>query len=186
MFVRGVAESSEALVGFKRLQSFLDLEEKKIIQNKNESIFVKENISVALQNVTAHWELPGDKTSSSKWQTLNNLNAELPRGKLIGVIGQVGAGKSSLLQAILRELPLKSGSIDINGTLSYASQEPWVFAGTVRQNILFGQEYNKERYDAVIKSCSLTTDLEQLPNGDRTVIGERGTSLSGGQKARVK
>lgn len=220
MFVRGIAEVSEAHVAFKRLQKFLELEEKNVSQIQNGSndahnfskLIISENVSVSLQNVTAQWELPADKTLSKKkakklkskyyvnengieqtngngagkWPTLGNMNAELPRGKLIGVIGQVGAGKSSLLQAILRELPLKSGSIDINGTLSYAGQEPWVFAGTVRQNILFGQEYNKERYDEVIKTCSLTTDFEQLPHGDRTIIGERGTSLSGGQKARVK
>lgn len=118
--------------------------------------------------------------------TLNDLTAEFEKGKLIGVVGPVGAGKSSLLQAILHELPIESGSIKINGKISYASQEPWVFAGSVRQNILFGQEYEKERYNSVIKACALATDFEQLPDGDRTIIGERGTSLSGGQKARVK
>lgn len=95
-------------------------------------------------------------------------------------------GKSSFLQALLRELPLESGSISINGSVSYASQEPWVFAGTVRQNILFGEEYDKERYEAVVKTCALLKDFDQLENGDRTVIGERGASLSGGQKARIK
>lgn len=86
----------------------------------------------------------------------------------------------------MRELPLESGSISINGSVSYASQEPWVFAGTVRQNILFGEEYDKERYEAVVKTCALLKDFDQLENGDRTVIGERGASLSGGQKARIK
>lgn len=105
---------------------------------------------------------------------------------LTGVIGPVGAGKTSFLQALLRELPLESGSISINGSLSYASQEPWVFAGSVRQNILFGEEFDRERYDAVVKTCALVKDFEQLENGDRTIIGERGASLSGGQKARVK
>lgn len=121
-----------------------------------------------------------------KSATLDNFSAELRRGKLIGIVGPVGAGKSSLLQAILRELPIKSGSIQVNGTISYASQEPWIFAGTVRQNILFGREYEKERYNAVVKACALATDFEQLLDGDRTVVGERGVSLSGGQKARIK
>lgn len=162
-------------------------------------------MSVSLKNVTARWMQPDqknplqngtkelhnndvhDERNSSKLQpTLDALDAEFEQGKLIGIIGPVGAGKSSFFQVLLHELPIECGAININGTISYASQEPWVFAGTVRQNILFGQEYEKERYDAVIKACALVRDFEQLPDGDRTVIGERGTSLSGGQKARVK
>lgn len=118
--------------------------------------------------------------------TLNNFNINFPKGKLIGVIGPVGAGKSTLLQAILRELPLESGSIDINGSISYASQEPWVFAASVRQNILFGKKYDRERYNAVVKTCALVRDFEQFEDGDLTIVGERGASLSGGQKARIK
>lgn len=127
-----------------------------------------------------------DDIVTPKATTLDCLKADFEKGKLIGIVGPVGAGKSSLLQAILRELPVESGTINVNGTISYAGQEPWVFAGTVRQNILFGREFEKERYDAVIRACALVTDFEQLPDGDRTVIGERGASLSGGQKARVK
>lgn len=118
--------------------------------------------------------------------TLNNFSIDFPRGKLIGVIGPVGAGKSSLLQAILRELPLQSGAINVNGSLSYASQEPWVFAGSVRQNIVFGKEYDHGRYTAVVRVCALERDFEQFENGDRTIVGDRGASLSGGQKARIK
>lgn len=98
----------------------------------------------------------------------------------------IGAGKSTLLQAILKELPLEAGAISVNGVVAYAAQEPWIFAGSARQNILFGQEMNRHRYDDVVKVCALTKDFEQLEFGDRTVIGEKGTSLSGGQKARVK
>lgn len=105
---------------------------------------------------------------------------------IVGIIGPVGSGKTSLLQLILGELPLKSGSLDINGSISYASQEPWIFPSTVRQNILFGEEFNHSRYNATINSCALTKDFEQLERGDETTIGDRGASLSGGQKARVK
>ena len=118
--------------------------------------------------------------------TLDNLNIDFPRGKLIGVIGPVGAGKSSLLQTILRELPLESGSIDVNGSISYASQEPWVFSASVRQNILFGEKYDRERYNSVVRACALEKDFEQFEYGDRTIVGDRGASLSGGQKARIK
>lgn len=161
------------------------------------------NVSVSFKNVTARWVLPtnmpqskndpsakgsveGNGKSAPRPATLESLNADLPAGMLVGIIGPVGAGKSSLLQAVLRELPLESGSINQSGTISYASQEPWIFAGTVRQNVLFGRAYDKERYDAVIKACALVKDFKQLANGDRTLIGERGASLSGGQKARVK
>ena len=160
-----------------------------------------ENISISMKNVQARWTMPSNQSltcssndKSSGYEnnevrqllTLNGLNIDFPKDQLIGVIGPVGCGKSSLLQAILHELPLESGSINIDGTISYASQEPWVFAASVRQNILFGQEYDRDRYDAVIKCCALQRDFEQFENGDLTIIGERGVSVSGGQKARIK
>jgi ATP-binding cassette subfamily C (CFTR/MRP) protein 4 len=90
-----------------------------------------------------------------------------------------------LLQAVLGELPLSNGSVIVGGDVSYSSQEPWLFVGTVRQNILFGQPYNAVRYKEVIKVCALKRDLELFPHGDKTVVGERGISLSGGQRARI-
>lgn len=117
---------------------------------------------------------------------LKNVTLNIPRGKLIGIVGPIGSGKSSLLQALLRELPIESGSMSVNGKLSYACQEPWVFAGSVRQNILFGEEMDRQRYDSVIKACALEKDFQQFEYEDRTLVGERGASLSGGQKARIK
>lgn len=213
MFVRGVAEISEALVAFKRLQNFLKLEEKlddnSIGLNQLHNNTMKSmagNVSVSMKNVTARWISPAtnksstqddkkkadecikgtNEISSPKLATLDDLNIEIVKGQLIGVVGSIGTGKTSLLQVILQELPIECGSINVNGTISYASQEPWMFGGTIRQNILFGQEYDRERYDATIKACALVRDFEELPDGDRTMIGERGASLSGGQKARVK
>lgn len=209
MFVRGVTEIAEAWVAFKRLQQFLDYEEKKDDAKgtgTNAKLELRQ-LAVLVEEVTAQWtpfvKLDGRKKEGKSDQiayenpvelengkvqapTLQNINIEIPKGKLIGVVGPVGAGKSSLLQALLRELPLQSGSISINGSVSYACQEPWVFAGTVRQNILFGQEMDRSHYDAVVKSCDLTKDFDSFENGDSTMIGERGASLSGGQKARLK
>lgn len=130
-------------------------------------------------------ENPNKFDESDEKFTLNNVSLEVRKGILVGILGHVGAGKSSLLQAILRELPTESGSITIGGKLSFATQEPWVFSGSVRQNILFGQEMDKERYDAVVNACALKKDFEMFPFSDQTLIGERGSSLSGGQKARV-
>ena len=110
---------------------------------------------------------------------------KIGRGKLYVVIGSVGAGKSSLLSAILGELRLSDGHVTTKGGLSYASQEAWVFGSSVRQNILFGSHYNRQRYQRVVKACALLRDFKQFPQGDQTIVGDRGSSLSGGQKARI-
>lgn len=101
------------------------------------------------------------------------------------MLGPVGSGKTSLLHSMLQELPLSSGSLKINGEISYASQEPWLFAGSVRQNILFGLPMDKDRYKTVVKKCALQRDFSLLPYGDKTIVGDRGVSLSGGQRARI-
>lgn len=106
-------------------------------------------------------------------------------GQLLAVIGPVGSGKSSLLQVILQELPLIEGNLTVNGKISYASQEPWLFAGSVRQNILFGLPMDRVKYKTVIKKCALERDFRLLPYGDKTIVGDRGVSLSGGQRARI-
>nr|CAD7428950.1 unnamed protein product [Timema monikensis] len=114
-----------------------------------------------------------------------SILVSLAPGRLLATIGPVGAGKSSIVQAILGELPATSGSVTVKGKLSYASQEPWLFAGTVRSNITFGEPYLEDRYKEVILVCALERDLELLPHGDMTVVGDRGVSLSGGQRARI-
>lgn len=74
--------------------------------------------------------------------------------------------------------------VKVDGKIAYASQEPWLFAGSIRQNILFGRDMDPKRYDKVVKVCQLRRDFNLLPYGDKTVVGERGVSLSGGQRAR--
>lgn len=83
------------------------------------------------------------------------------------------------------ELDIIEGSVAVNGIISYASQEPWIFSASIRQNILFGSAFDKQRYDEVIRVCALQKDLDQFRNRDFTLIGEKGANLSGGQKARV-
>jgi len=119
------------------------------------------------------------------WAVLRDLSFQVKARELILVVGRVGSGKSSVLMSILGELPVSSGRLEVNGRVSYASQEAWIFSGTVRDNILFGKAHEPERYNEVVRVCSLERDLDILVDGDETIVGERGVSLSGGQKARV-
>ncbi|XP_013098645.2 probable multidrug resistance-associated protein lethal(2)03659 isoform X1 [Stomoxys calcitrans] len=134
---------------------------------------------VTISKLKAKWD------HQSTEYTLDNIDFKVKPRTLVAVIGPVGSGKSSLIQAILGELPAESGFVNVSGTLSYASQEPWLFTGTVRQNILFGMPMDRQRYRTVVKKCALERDFELLPYGDKTIVGERGASLSGGQKARI-
>ncbi|KAG6946146.1 hypothetical protein JG688_00016191, partial [Phytophthora aleatoria] len=116
---------------------------------------------------------------------LEGVNLEIERGALVMVVGRVGAGKSSLMNAILEEMPQTSGVLEIGGRVAYVSQDTWIRNATLRDNILFEQYYDPERYAQVLEASQLAMDLKALPNGDSTEIGERGINLSGGQKARV-
>lgn len=148
--------------------------------HQNEMEIMEPDTSVVdMINVSASW------TNDYKSKTLTELNIKIKSGKLYAIIGSVGSGKSSILQLLLGELPIYSGDILINGDISYGSQESWLFSGSVRNNILFGLPYDKLRYQETVKHCALLTDFQQLPNGDKTFVGERGSALSGGQRARV-
>lgn len=139
----------------------------------------EENWSVNLQNLSAKWNM----TSSDN--TLEDINLKLEKGKLYAVIGIVGSGKSSLFSTFLKEINIVNGNLDIKGSLSYASQDPWVFGNTVRQNILFGLNFDQEKYNRTVDACCLAEDFMILPDGDDTLVGEKGVCLSGGQKARI-
>jgi len=116
---------------------------------------------------------------------VSDIDLEVKEGELVMVLGPVGAGKSSLLQGILGELPSLSGSLSTAGSVCLCGQNGWIMATNLRQNILFGLPLDIDRYAKVIEVCGLVSDLKQLPNGDLTQLGERGVNLSGGQKARV-
>ena len=117
--------------------------------------------------------------------TLSDITLNVHNGNLIAITGAVGSGKSSLLTAILGELPLHKGSISYHGKVAYVPQIPWVFSGSIRENVLFGLAFNEEKFQQVVHICELTRDLANFANGDLTEIGQRGVTLSGGQKARV-
>lgn len=192
-FPQGIAQVAEAQVSIKRIQNFMLYEEKDIVKQKSNSVIKNSDAA----NHVSHAEVSSKEggirmtDATAKWtpqlhdNTLNKITLNIKPGSLIAVIGPVGAGKTSLLHAILKELPLSEGKMEVGGTISYASQEPWLFAGSVRQNILFGQPYVRERYSQVVKVCALKRDFQLFPYGDKTIVGERGVSMSGGQRARV-
>nr|XP_046244081.1 multidrug resistance-associated protein 5 [Scatophagus argus]XP_046244082.1 multidrug resistance-associated protein 5 [Scatophagus argus]XP_046244083.1 multidrug resistance-associated protein 5 [Scatophagus argus] len=117
--------------------------------------------------------------------TLNCINLSVQQGKLVGVCGSVGSGKTSLISAILGQMTVLEGSVAVRGRLAYVAQQAWVLNATLRDNILFGQEYQEDRYQSVLSACCLRPDLALLPNADLTEIGERGANLSGGQRQRI-
>uniref|UniRef100_A0A182RUC1 Uncharacterized protein n=1 Tax=Anopheles funestus TaxID=62324 RepID=A0A182RUC1_ANOFN len=165
-------------------------ETKRLLDETNDSL-PEDEVAIAMHNLTARWTMPNESHDTALEPlnvpaTLSQLDIQFKRGCLIGIVGPVGSGKSSILQVLLRELPIESGSLNMGKcSIAYASQEPWLFTGSVRQNVLFGEGLDQYRYRQVLKVCALQPDLAHLPAGDMTVIGERGVSLSGGQKARI-
>ncbi|KAM3300245.1 hypothetical protein ACQJBY_041331 [Aegilops geniculata] len=120
--------------------------------------------------------------------TLSNVNLDVPVGSLVAIVGSTGEGKTSLISAMLGEIPPVSGSdtsVVIHGSVAYVPQVSWIFNATVRDNILFGSPFQPPNYGRAIDATSLRHDLDLLPGGDLTEIGERGVNISGGQKQRV-
>uniref|UniRef100_A0A4W3I4P1 ATP binding cassette subfamily C member 4 (PEL blood group) n=1 Tax=Callorhinchus milii TaxID=7868 RepID=A0A4W3I4P1_CALMI len=177
-FPSAIQTVSEGLISIKRIKRFLILEEIKKPHEEAHNIEKKDR-SVDVQDLTCYW----DKTIETP--SLQNIRFTVKPGELLAVIGPVGAGKTSILGAILGELSKDSGIINIKGKIAYCAQKPWVFPGTVRSNIIFGKEFQKAKYEKVITVCALKKDMQMLQDGDLTQIGDRGVTLSGGQKARV-
>uniref|UniRef100_A0A672Z7A9 ATP-binding cassette sub-family C member 5 n=1 Tax=Sphaeramia orbicularis TaxID=375764 RepID=A0A672Z7A9_9TELE len=117
--------------------------------------------------------------------TLHCINLRVHQGRLVGVCGSVGSGKTSLISAILGQMTVLEGSVAVRGRLAYVAQQAWILNATLRDNILFGREYQEDRYQSVLSVCCLRPDLTLLPNADLTEIGERGANLSGGQRQRI-
>ncbi|XP_030554771.1 probable multidrug resistance-associated protein lethal(2)03659 [Drosophila novamexicana] len=195
-FPSGMSQVAELLVSLRRITTFMlrdetdvamlaeeedddrAAESKKLLANGNQQQF-SSDVCVEIKHLRARWN------TDHADPVLDDINMQLQRQQLVAVIGPVGAGKSSLIQAILGELRAESGTIKLSGRCSYASQEPWLFCASVRDNILFGLPLDRQRYRTVVRMCALERDFELLEQGDKTLVGERGASLSGGQKARI-
>lgn len=182
-FPNAIAYCAETLVSCGRINQFLMLQEqaRNSINYKHSTDVLGCRHAIAFNKVNATWNLKTERNSP----ILNQLTVAIKPANLTLVVGRVGSGKSSFLMSILGELPILNGCVQVNGRISYAAQEAWIFPGSLRDNILFGKGYEETKYNLIIKVCSLTRDLEILIDSDSTLVGERGVSLSGGQKARV-
>lgn len=133
---------------------------------------------IKLTNVTC--QINGDDKVPVK-----SISFEAKDKTLTVITGPVGSGKSSLLSVIAGEIPVIEGTIDCCDTIAYVPQIPWVFSGTLRENVLFGLPFNYDKYIRAIRACGLEEDIQRFPDRDQVVIGERGDTLSGGQKTRI-
>ncbi|KAK9451594.1 P-loop containing nucleoside triphosphate hydrolase protein [Limtongia smithiae] len=124
------------------------------------------------------------KDATATFSGLHDLNFCIKKGELIVITGFIGSGKTSLLASLVGEMKQTGGKMNLVGRVAYCPQ-PWIQNSTLRDNILFGQPYDEEKYNRVIVNCALQSDLDILPAGDMTEIGERGINISGGQKSRV-
>ena len=128
----------------------------------------------------------GDSEGGSQLvQKLEHVNFEAHKGELVVIVGKVGAGKTSLVSALIGEMKHLDGVIGRSGKVAYVPQQPWILNSTLRNNILVNLPFDEARYEHVLAAADLTSDLLALPNGDLTEIGEKGINLSGGQKQRV-
>uniref|UniRef100_A0A8C1S8U4 ABC-type glutathione-S-conjugate transporter n=1 Tax=Cyprinus carpio TaxID=7962 RepID=A0A8C1S8U4_CYPCA len=168
--------SSLHYVSLKRIQDFLshdELDPESVDRRNNASEY-----AVSVVNGTFSW-------AKQDQATLDNINVMVPQGSLLAVVGHVGCGKTSLVSALLGEMEKQEGQISIRGSVAYVPQQAWIQNATLRDNILFGRPYVEQKYRCVLEACALTPDLEVLPGGDQTEIGEKGINLSGGQRQRV-
>ncbi|KAK2820903.1 hypothetical protein Q5P01_023862 [Channa striata] len=176
MLPQVISSIVQATVSLKRIQGFLshdELDPNSVDRNNTATEF-----SVAVVNGKFAW-------AKDDPPVLHNINVMVPQGSLLAVVGHVGCGKSSLISALLGEMEKMEGEVSIRGSVAYVPQQAWIQNATLRDNILFGKPYNEQKYRCVLEACALTPDLEVLPGGDLTELGEKGINLSGGQRQRV-
>ena len=170
----------EATVAVGRLTSFFkaeELQEDAVIWKSPATN--RGDVSVRVRGATFTW----DRNESRR--CLEDIDFAAHKGELSCVVGRVGAGKSSLLQAILGDIWKIHGEVVVHGKTAYVAQQSWVMNASVKENVVFGHRWDPHFYELTIKACALLEDLKTLPDGDQTEVGERGISLSGGQKARL-
>ncbi|KAL0267499.1 UNVERIFIED_CONTAM: hypothetical protein PYX00_009752 [Menopon gallinae] len=165
----------QAMVSVKRINKFMNSSE---LDPNNVTHDESELPVLLIENGTFAW-------SVDEKPVLRNININIKQGQLVAVVGTIAAGKSSLISAFLGEMEKLSGRVNTRGGVSYVPQQAWIQNATLRDNIIFGKPLDGKIYKSVIDACALKPDLDMLPGGDRTEIGEKGINLSGGQKQRV-
>ncbi|KAM5274228.1 ATP-binding cassette sub-family C member 3 [Ctenodactylus gundi] len=171
--ISGLTQTS---VSLKRIQNFLNQDE--IDTQCVERKAISPGCAITIHNGTFTWaqDLP---------PTLHSIDINVRKGALVAIVGPVGCGKSSLVSALLGEMEKLEGTVSVKGTVAYVPQQAWIQNCTLEENVLFGRAMNPKRYQQALEACALLTDLEVLPGGDQTEIGEKGINLSGGQRQRV-
>jgi ABC-type multidrug transport system ATPase subunit len=170
----------ESTVAVSRLTAFLTAEEvQSDAVTRLEAVTRPGVETLRIQGGTFAWNKAENKP------VLSHINFSAKKGELNCIVGRVGAGKSSLLHAILGDLRKMHGDVVVHGTTAYVAQQPWIMNASVKENIVFGHRWDTKFYDATVRACALVVDFQSLPDGDDTEVGERGISLSGGQKARL-
>ncbi|XP_076469030.1 multidrug resistance-associated protein 1-like [Babylonia areolata] len=167
-----ISHMIKVTVSVKRLNEFLGRNE------LEDSVTCDEEDAISIKNGFFSW-------SSGTPPTLKNINMSVKKGSLVAVVGSVGCGKSSLLSACLGEMRKLKGNVSMRGSVAYVPQQAWIQHATLKDNVLFGQDLDEGLYQRCLDDCALRDDLDILPAGDRTEIGEKGINLSGGQKQRV-
>uniref|UniRef100_A0A8C9YK81 ABC-type glutathione-S-conjugate transporter n=1 Tax=Sander lucioperca TaxID=283035 RepID=A0A8C9YK81_SANLU len=172
-----MSTAMQAVVSLRRLGNFLCSDELRPdnVERLPHSI---DAVSVMIEGGTFSWTNEG-------LPCLQRISMKVKTGSLVAVVGHVGSGKSSLLAAMLGEMERRSGSVSIKGSLAYVPQQAWIQNASLMNNILFGEERTESWYQRVLEACALLPDLDILPAGDATEIGEKGLNLSGGQRQRV-
>ncbi|KAL7749286.1 hypothetical protein RI367_005438 [Sorochytrium milnesiophthora] len=187
-------KATSALVAYRRIVAFMKQDEVDQAAVIRVQPGQDSRIALSVSKGSFVWRTDQDSSSAANESEestvcthfqLTDVDLSVSRGQRVAIIGRVGDGKSSLLHALLGEMIKLNGEVHVNGSVSYAAQSAWIFNGTLRDNILFGLPLDQERYHTVLHACSLLPDLDVLPDGDQTAIGDKGVSLSGGQKGRV-
>ncbi|MFS7931640.1 putative ABC-type xenobiotic transporter [Helianthus anomalus] len=177
MLPNTISQTVNAHVSLKRMEDLLLADERLLLQNPPLESGLP---AISIRNGSFSWDSKSDKP------TLSNINLDIPMGSLVAIVGSTGEGKTSLVSAMLGELPpVSDAHVVLRGTVAYVPQVSWIFNATVRDNILFGSPFEPAKYEKTLDVTALQHDLELLPGGDLTEIGERGANISGGQKQRV-